>query len=285
MAGAAISSAYDPMLAKLAAWGPDRECAVSRLTAALRTTAVLGVITNVGFLSALLDHHQVRAGSLDTGLIERETDYLLATAPSPDDAIKVAVLLELLELEEHSDDADLWSQPTGWRIGAWAPAEWQLTVDGNPEPAHIMVTGSTGAARVALSGGTESNASVGRSGADVVACIDGVTSRWVVASAGQVMWLMRDGHVTAIEHTAASASADVAVTSDGQVRSPMPGTVVAISVSVGDAVAENASLAVVEAMKMEHQIRAPHAGVVERIVVNLGDQIPIDALLLVVSEA
>jgi len=69
--GSVVTSAYDPMLAKVAAWGPDRPTALRRLDAALRETTILGVTTNVGFLRGLLADPDVRAGRLDTGLIER----------------------------------------------------------------------------------------------------------------------------------------------------------------------------------------------------------------------
>ena len=66
-----VSSAYDPMLAKVIAYGPDRQQALRRLDGALANTAVLGVTTNIAFLRALLNHPDVAAGRLDTGLAER----------------------------------------------------------------------------------------------------------------------------------------------------------------------------------------------------------------------
>ena len=66
-----VTSDYDPMLAKVAAWGPDRATALRRLDAALADTVVLGVTTNVSFLRGLLADPDVQAGRLDTGLVER----------------------------------------------------------------------------------------------------------------------------------------------------------------------------------------------------------------------
>ncbi len=70
-AGVTVTSDYDPMLAKVAAWGPDRATALRRLDAALASTVVLGVGTNVAFLRDLLSDPDVVAGRLDTGLVER----------------------------------------------------------------------------------------------------------------------------------------------------------------------------------------------------------------------
>ena len=69
--GVTVTSDYDPMLAKVAAWGPDRATALRRLDAALAGTVVLGVGTNVAFLRDLLGDPDVIAGRLDTGLVER----------------------------------------------------------------------------------------------------------------------------------------------------------------------------------------------------------------------
>ena len=69
--GLSIGSDYDPMLAKVIAHGRDRTDALRRLDAALADTAVLGATTNIGFLRTLLADPQVRAGHLDTGLVER----------------------------------------------------------------------------------------------------------------------------------------------------------------------------------------------------------------------
>ena len=69
--GLEIGSAYDPMLAKVIAWAPDRATAIARLDAALARTTILGVRTNVEFLRQVLADPDVRAGRLDTGLLAR----------------------------------------------------------------------------------------------------------------------------------------------------------------------------------------------------------------------
>ncbi|MFD5087146.1 acetyl/propionyl/methylcrotonyl-CoA carboxylase subunit alpha [Kitasatospora sp. NPDC058406] len=91
--GTVITSSYDPMLAKVIAYGPDRPTALRRLRAALADTRILGVTTNTGFLRRLLAHPEVAAGRLDTGLVEQTAQqqpgllaspYSPAAAPAPD---------------------------------------------------------------------------------------------------------------------------------------------------------------------------------------------------------
>ncbi|MGH9058555.1 MAG: acetyl-CoA carboxylase biotin carboxylase subunit, partial [Acidimicrobiales bacterium] len=79
--GTVVGTTYDPMLAKVIAWGPDRAAALARLDGALAETAVLGVTTNVGFLRGLLASPDVVAGRLDTELVERVAPGLRAPGP------------------------------------------------------------------------------------------------------------------------------------------------------------------------------------------------------------
>ncbi|MGH3950935.1 MAG: acetyl-CoA carboxylase biotin carboxylase subunit, partial [Pseudonocardiaceae bacterium] len=91
LAGTDVGSDYDPMLAKVIAWGPDRATAMHRLDRALADTAVLGVRTNVDFLRALLAEPDVVTGRLDTGLVERALPKL-TTEDIPQDFFAAAAL-------------------------------------------------------------------------------------------------------------------------------------------------------------------------------------------------
>ncbi len=90
--GGVVGTDYDPMLAKVIAWGPTRETARGRLVAALGRTAVLGVSTNVPFLRALLSDPDVVAGDLDTGLIERRGEQLTRAEEPPPSAYAAVAL-------------------------------------------------------------------------------------------------------------------------------------------------------------------------------------------------
>ena len=80
--GCHVGTTYDPMMSKIAAWGPDRTTALARLDRALAETAVLGFETNINFLRRLLAQPDVQSGTIDTGLVERELDALVATPPA-----------------------------------------------------------------------------------------------------------------------------------------------------------------------------------------------------------
>lgn len=68
--GQQVSIYYDPMLAKLISWAPDRHLSLRRMDVALSEFLVLGVITNIPLLRAVLGHAQFQRGEYDTGFLE-----------------------------------------------------------------------------------------------------------------------------------------------------------------------------------------------------------------------
>ena len=148
-AGMTVTSAYDPMLAKIIAWAPDRDAALRRLDGALAGTAVLGVTTNTAFLRALLRHPDVLAGRLDTGLVERHLGELTA-ADVPDEVLAAAALAELLASQPAGPVTDPWDVPDGWRPGEHAWTRLRLACAPR-EPAEVRIrarparTGTAGA--------------------------------------------------------------------------------------------------------------------------------------------
>ena len=280
VAGTDTGSAYDPMLAKVIAHGPDRATALARLDRALAGTAVLGVGTNLAFLRRLINHDDVRAGRLDTGLIERELESLTATGPTEDVLAAFALHARMHHRAHRGALEDLWSAPSGWRAGEHAPLRW-----------------STNLGEVALRGNQvrvgdrpwRTGSVTGAGPGELLLTLDGRTQRWLVAvespgPAAQTTWLGRDGAAWAVAELTADRSRTAAA-GGAELRSPMPGTVIAVQVALGDTVAAGQALLVVEAMKMEHGIRAPHAGVVSSLDVRVGQLVKVDALLATVDAA
>ena len=292
--GVIVSSEYDPMLAKIVAWGPDRASALRRLDAALADTTVLGVTTNLSFLRMLLAHPAVVAGDLDTGLVEREPTAVL---PVPAASGRRAALA-VAALVAHRDlfppvVADPWDVPDGWRLGEPAWTSHLLSdAEGDAEvrvrrPARIGHDALT--AEVAVDDADPSRVRLTWLRDDepgLLAELAGVTRRYTFAWEGPgTIWLAGDGDTYRFELTRAGepAARGVRGAADGVVRSPMPGTVLAVKAALGESVAEGQPLVVVEAMKMEHTVTAPMAGVVTELPAVPGRAVEMDALLAVVS--
>jgi acetyl-CoA/propionyl-CoA carboxylase biotin carboxyl carrier protein len=306
--GTTVGTDYDPMLAKVIAWGEDREEARGRLVRALRETTVLGVTTNIGFLTDLLAHPDVIAGALDTELVEQVLPDLVAAGQQDDEVSVAAGALWALQAEPvrgRSAPVDPWDIPGAWRVGGAAPTVLRLTINGNP--LQLAVTGRAGALQIAVAASTDPSAGTDPLGTTEVvpgrelACRarwagrprrsgrirldrDGRTDTWSWAEEGLDRWLGRDGRswvVRPVRPDVVEGAASAA--RGGRVTSPMPGTVLSVAVAVGDEVAAGAPLMVVEAMKMEHVVTAPVDGAVIELFVRAGQSVRLDEDLALVA--
>jgi len=269
--GSAISVFYDPMIAKVIAYGPDRASAIDGLVAALDGCVVEGVRTNRAFLARLVDHPAFRSGDIDTGFIARHEADLRTPEGVSDDAVIVAalgvapVMSAAPTMFERLGDwrlnlparqyVDLF-RPDGSRVALTITGE---VVDGLAVP--VMATGAfiDDIAFAADIDGRRVNAIVVADADTVEVRIAGVAARLS----------RRAPRVAAAEPGG-----------DGRVLAPMPGRVLALDVSVGTAVAVGDRLLVLEAMKMEHRLVAKVAGTVRAVHVGEGDQVG-DGMVLV----
>ena len=145
--GLEVSSSYDPMISKVIAWGEDRATALDTLDAALAGYTALGLDTNVEYLRLLINDADVRAGRLETGLIERKLPDLAFRRVA--DAELAAAALFTLAMEEQNNTPSApgpWHARNGWRLGAPAP---RLVSLGTPDG---------GVAAVRISGAAELDA-------------------------------------------------------------------------------------------------------------------------------
>jgi acetyl-CoA/propionyl-CoA carboxylase biotin carboxyl carrier protein len=277
--GGAIGGGYDPMLAKVIAWGADRPSALSRLDLALGSYTLLGVRTNVAFLRSLLADADVRAGRLDTGLAERRATGDATTGPEgavPAEVLAAAALERTLALE--GPDPGPWAIPDGWRLGGPAWTTWRIAGH------DIRVRGRARDAEASINGGEPVAAAACRDGHSLIVSYAGRRVRFSCAREGGTCWLGRDGHTWALKTTQPLARPGAgAAAAAGAVRSPMPGTVQTVKVAVGEDVLPGQPLVVVEAMKMEHTVVAPVAGVVAELSVRAGTRVALDQVLAVVT--
>ncbi|MBB2921780.1 biotin carboxylase N-terminal domain-containing protein [Cellulomonas cellasea] len=290
--GGEVGSTYDPMLSKVAAWGPDRATALARLDAALASTTVLGVTTNVAFLRRLVAHPEVRAGRLDTGLIERHLDELVAPAHVPDAALVAALRATADRAAPAAPTASAGSAwgPDGWRLGEHLPTLHVVTSAGG-ERTEVAVLGAAHDAQVRLDDAPPVRAGLTPlDGTTAQLTVDGVARTVRVASDGATTWVGHDGSAVALRVTGrldalAEARTHVdrpAGSADPAVRSPMPGTVVAVDVATGDHVTAGQPLLTVEAMKMEHRLTATTDGVVT-LQARPADRVTLDQVLATIT--
>jgi len=279
--GAVIGSNYDPMIAKVIAWGPDRAAALHRLDLALADTALLGVGTNISFLRGLLADDEVRAGRLDTELVERRLSTLV-TGGIAEEFFVAAALDKLLALQPNGLIVDPWDIPNGWRSGGSGGVTFRLR-SGDVESV-LCVEGTPAAASVTVDGGEPARYSARwDNGVLEVRHPNGFRRYRHAQGTGTTVWLARDGQCVAIGQQANILISQGEAAGGGPVKSPMPGTVLVVKVAKGDVVSAGTPLIVVEAMKMEHTITAPVDGVVSELHVRAGQQVALDEALAVVT--
>jgi len=292
--GTVVGSDYDPMLCKVIAHGADRAEALARLDAALAGTRILGLRTNIDFCRHLLARPEVRAGELDTGLLDRTLDDYRATPP-PEGALVAAAMARTEErwARVSADRRGPWDQPNGWRIGGRAEVWTRLAgpdgravtvgLRGTPADAEVTLTDATIGSTEPAEVESRHRARVARDGERYRLTVDDAQQAWSVVRDGDTWWVAGEGGCWDLRllPLVDSRIHDGGV-ADGAVTSPMPGSVIAVFASDGAEVAAGESLLAVEAMKMEHSLTAPVDGVV-RVHVRVGEQVPAGHLLATVD--
>jgi 3-methylcrotonyl-CoA carboxylase alpha subunit len=283
--GDAITPHYDPMIAKLVAWGENREIALGRLRAALAGCEIVGLATNVEFLERTVACKAFASGDLDTGLIERSRAELFpAEAGAGDEDLAAAALAELLAEQAQSaaaaqasgDPHSPWHIVDGWRLNLGSHHE---LVFAEGERSHrVEVHFTTSGLRYLRDGREWPLAGKDEDGALQVQLGDAAYRVRAVRDGAQ--WhLFRDGAHRALTLQSAQTAPepDSAL---GSLAAPMPGKVLQVLVQAGAKVAKGTPLVLLEAMKMEHTIAAPHDGRVAEIHFRAGDQVAEGAELL-----
>ncbi|WP_035775395.1 biotin carboxylase N-terminal domain-containing protein [Arthrobacter sp. H5] len=270
--GLEISPTYDPMLSKVIAWGEDRAQALDRLDDALSRTRVLGIHTNVEYLKLLINDDDVRAGHLDTTMIERKLPGLSFRRISDEElALAAATLVAYADSVVASDPparsaGSPWDRRDGWRIGGRHTGRTLRFEMGRQDTMTVHVTRADGRFLVLIG---DQQFTCGFDGSHSVT-VNGIRYPNNFTVDGNTVWLFDNGWSAGVRSLTRreQLTADLTLiaravgTVDPEVRSPMPGTVIAVQVADGDQVEEGQVLLSVEAMKMEHQLTAAVAGTV-----------------------
>jgi 3-methylcrotonyl-CoA carboxylase alpha subunit len=270
--GDEITVHYDPMIAKLIAWGETRAEAIRRLSAALMSYEVVGVRTNLDLLRNISAHPAFQAANLDTGFIQRHSEVLKTAdgAQMPRVAI-AAVVAELLGAEAQAalarDPWSPWSTSGAWRLNGdgyrdltlkGAEAEYVVRVHPDRDDSFDMVV--------------DKQSVKVRRGAKGVLVIDGVTRRVPVAVAHGFTAIV-DGvnwPLSVVDPLAPSAAEG---TGGDRLLAPMPGMVILVSAEPGAAVKRGEVMLILEAMKIQMRLVAPRDAVVETVRARVGEQV------------
>jgi len=282
-----VSPHYDPLLAKLLAWGEDREEARRRLQRLLGETLVVGVTTNLDFLAAVTAHPGYARAEIDTGFIERHRTALLASpGPPPAEAKALAALFLVLRqsatavktVRAAADPWSPWQRTDGWRLNAEASRLFVLR-DGEEEFTVTLYRRQNGWLAELVGVRLELDGALKTSG-ELAATVAGRRVNARGAGRTEELTLLFAGrrHRFGVGQRRLGRERDQ--NAAGRLTAPMPGRVLAVLVEPGARVRQGEPLLVLEAMKMEHTIAAPSDGVVREVHFRAGQQVEEGARLM-----
>tara|TARA_B110000208_G_scaffold49026_1_gene64761 strand:+ start:62 stop:2059 length:1998 start_codon:yes stop_codon:yes gene_type:complete len=283
--GGEISIFYDPMIAKLCTWAPNRAGAIAEMRNALDAFEVEGIGHNIPFLSAVMDHPKFCVGNITTAFIEEEYPDGFVGVELPIEILKTvaacaAAMYRLGEIRRTRVSGRMDNHERRVRD------DWVVSLQGHDFPVDITadpngstVRFETGGHRVA-SDWTPGNsmAVMNVDGIDIALKVEKCTSGFRIRFRGADMRVTvrspRQAELAKlmIEKTPPDTSK--------LLLCPMPGLIVKVEVSVGDEVQEGQSLCTVEAMKMENILRAERKSIVSRVYAAAGDSLAVDAIIM-----
>jgi propionyl-CoA carboxylase alpha chain/3-methylcrotonyl-CoA carboxylase alpha subunit len=275
--GGVVPAFYDPMVAKLVTHADTRAGALTRLHAALGDTVLVGLTTNIGYLRRVLADASVQAGLVHTRYLDEHGARFTANAGSALAAACASVIglagcnaanpWAADGLRGAGDRASLDAEAALGRVELW---------EGERRFSCALQARTPEGIRVAIDGANWNVCPLG----DADGVHHGrVGSRSWFGQWRQGVWEMQvDGDRIALQ-PARTRSFDTAATA-GLAVAPMSGTIAALPVRVGDRVSQGATLAIVEAMKMEHGVLSARDGTVRAIAFGVGDTVKAGELIV-----
>ena len=284
--GGEISMYYDPMIAKLCTWAPDRAKAIEQMRIALDRFEVEGIGHNLPFLSAVMDHKKFISGKITTAFIAEEYSEGFNGVDLNDDEIKdlaacAAAMNRVAEIRRTKISGRMDNHER--RVGD----DWVVQIAG--KVFFVNVLADTAGANVIfedetsirisgdwLPGKKLANMTAGDK--NLVIKINKITGGFRMRTRGaDLKVLVRTPRQAELsKHMQEKLPPDTSK----MLLCPMPGLLVKIDVEIGQEVQEGQPLCTVEAMKMENILRAERKGVVAKINSSVGDSLAVDDIIL-----
>ncbi|CDZ77473.1 Acetyl-/propionyl-coenzyme A carboxylase alpha chain [Legionella massiliensis] len=277
--GSVISKYYDPMIAKLIAWGETREQALQRMQQGLKHYAISGLKTNIPFLQAICSHPRFVQADLSTDFLNQEKIAL--PEPDKDLALIFAASYDFLQLRETLSDPIL-SDSFAWQMHLGSHWIWRYLIADEQLELKILPLNQESFKLYLRE--QEFTLSPRLAGEHLYLNDGQLTRQTLFSNKSEVITIYLEQGPIQVERFNWQNFGTTSATQKGQLTAPMPATVVAILKSIGDKVKEGESLIVLEAMKMEHTIHAPKDGILAELFYEVGSQVNEGAELLALKE-
>ena len=284
--GGEISMYYDPMIAKLCTWGPDRATAIETMRTALDSFEVEGIGHNLPFVAAVMDHDIFIKGDMTTAFIEEQYPDGFEGVTFDETALSrvaaaCAAMHRVAEIRRTrvSGRMDNHERKVGddWVVTAQG-ARMDVTVDADKDGATVQL--KDGASLRVESDWTpgDSLARVMIDGTPMVLKVDKMVGGFRIRFRGADIKV----HVRTPRQAELADLMPEKLPPDTSkmLLCPMPGLIVKIDVTEGEEVQEGQALCTVEAMKMENILRAEKKGIVTKINAGPGDSLAVDEVIM-----
>lgn len=259
-----ISAFYDPMLAKVIVFGQNRRAAIDKMGQSLAAIEIAGIKTNLGFLAALTQISDFTSCRLDTGLISRNSSVLTAPVKLTARALLAGVVCAV-------GNQATKSRLSGFCLWKGASQRVQVIFEGQQIVLPVQLI--------------ENQIILKWQGADYPAVYSDAGWQFegealpAAHRAGRDITVFDQGGI-ALKLIDPLSRAEVAAVGTTQIEAPMPGLVIAVSVSAGQEVEEGQPLITLEAMKMQQVLSAPFSAKVDEVAVQEGAYVEAQALLI-----
>ncbi|PIL18512.1 acetyl-CoA carboxylase [Puniceibacterium antarcticum] len=284
--GGEISMYYDPMIAKLCTWAPDRAQAIEAMRNALDAFEVEGIGHNLPFLSAVMDHPKFVSGNITTAFIAEEYPEGFNGVDLSDDALRriaatCVAMNRVAEIRRARVSGTLDNHER--KVGN----NWNVTLQGQSH--DVTIAADHDGASVTFADGATLRVSGNWTPGDQLATMD-VDGAPLVLKVGKISggFRIRSRGADLKVHVRSPRQAELARLMPEKVPAdtsklllcPMPGLIVKVNVEAGDEVQEGQALCTVEAMKMENILRAERKGIVAKVNAAAGDSLAVDDVIL-----
>lgn len=291
--GDQVSVHYDPMIAKIIAWGEDRAAALHHLEGALKATRIAGLRTNLAFLRQTISHPAFIGGDIDTGFIPRHIDAL---SPKPQPIagrmLVAAVMAILVRRQDRALETALasndpwspWQARAGFRLNL-DEAETFRFIDASGAEQELSLLRADGAFSCAIADRRFSARFIALDDeGEMTLAIDGRSLRLTALVDVETVTLVHEEGAEVLRRVSLRHEPEEDAAGPGVITSPMPGKLLDVLVKEGDAVAKDQPLLILEAMKMEHSLKAPRAGVITSLAAKAGAQVEEGAVLVRIGD-
>jgi acetyl-CoA carboxylase biotin carboxylase subunit len=280
--GTEIGIHYDPMLAKVIAYASDRETARRKLAYGLSNLFALGVQTNREFLIAALQQPNFASGHYHTGFVDEHLDELITQDNGVEDSIAASIVALYFNTRRQAEALILPQVPASYRNNPFRDPSMKLQIGARILDVSWLQVGEETFA-VSCRDWQANVQLVSFERGSIRVSIDGIQRIFRIAEAGDQFFVQSNSSSRVVMRPARYPRAHAA-SGHESAFAPMPGLVLRILVTEGQAISAGDPLVILEAMKMEQTLRASTDGVVEAVLVKQGDVVaPGDTLVKIAA--